>query len=470
MAHKIPNEILVMLNEIAERLDHLALRLVTSWPTDHLPDLVFKIFSEFPLITGRPIEIYRSKFPDVLEFLEWDRIESIKSKVATPASAIDQLLSDFDAATGIEKTNYFGRLAKAFQMGLLSEEQKKKFGNTVWKNPDNTGFPADFPSVFKWFFLELPYPNGVSAKQSLHDYLKNVSFPTQQSSRPVNMTAGHISVCSEFIGASKMFAEIGWTSDDSENLFIKLSSWWDNDKKYLNESITKKEIDLADEYRARSKNIVNLLCVAIIPILSETALSKQEAEIMRVIQEMTALDIYTSEAMAQLFLRKRLESDKVYPSILTDALSNDPSRVRKAIIGIALLLKPGLHPLSHAEQENFVSVIVDAIKWRRSEAIVPALANLNEIIRYPVKLSNHQMKDVLLGLEYLIKDSNISYEGGQIASEYRLYAREMSAKLSFTLYQNLKSVGMQVPPVLEQWREICHDPREFAEIRNQWSR
>jgi hypothetical protein len=50
-----------------------------------------------------------------------------------------------------------------------------------------------------------------------------------------------------------------------------------------------------------------------------------------------------------------------------------------------------------------------------------------------------------------------------------LCIRKWSAQLAYRLYQNYQKLNIQVPEVIDEWRNLCQRTEEFVEIRNAWA-
>jgi len=449
-------------------IDHLTKRLVASWPIEHLPELISRIISEFPIVTGVHRQL-QSDFPDPLDFVDREVPIDNKEKILVPVEVLNKLLTDFENASDGNKEAILDRLIKVIRYGLLSTEQNDQFGDALWRKVDDSGFPADFKKIFRWFFLELPHPSSADVEKLLHIYLQNLKFSVIGQSKSISITGGQCSSCSEVLAASKVLNRIGWTPDDAINLLKKIMDWWSIDKHFLSETNRTSLSERSKEFKGRFQNAIHTLEVAVIPFLSDQTLRGNAEGLEKFINEIASLGMSAIELKMAVFLRGPNDFGKIFANISSDILSDDFFRTIRAIIVVTRLLDPKLVVLKEVDRESILALVVGVVKWRKATALIPALANLNVILQYPAIQLKHYRDDVFIGLQHIAAESELSYENSPIPLHDRLFVRKEAAALAHTLYSAAFVKGEAVHPSLEIWKAICHDPREFAEIRNQWT-
>ena len=118
---------------------------------------------------------------------------------------------------------------------------------------------------------------------------------------------------------------------------------------------------------------------------------------------------------------------------------------------------------------DILYLLSQQVKWRRREALVSTLNAIDIIIsEYSHYLDEKLLSDLLIGLKYLCDESNPVYIEVDVDILDILSYRKSSAHLAFTLFQYFSNKKEDIPHIIIDWKNICFDKNEFAEIRNQW--
>ena len=88
--------------------------------------------------------------------------------------------------------------------------------------------------------------------------------------------------------------------------------------------------------------------------------------------------------------------------------------------------------------------------------------------KYPGFLNRKILKELLIGLDLLIIESNQNNELNSMDIQEKLIVRKSAANLAYKLFQYYTFKKESIPNTILSWKEICADPNEFAEIRNSW--
>jgi hypothetical protein len=77
-------------------------------------------------------------------------------------------------------------------------------------------------------------------------------------------------------------------------------------------------------------------------------------------------------------------------------------------------------------------------------------------------------RDVVTGLGKLSSETNPLTKETIPDIADRLLYRKFGALLAFALHKLYSSRGVKIPSEILEWKKICSDAEEFAEIRNAW--
>jgi len=450
-------------------IDHLAQRLVASWPPEELTNLISIVISEFPIIKVQHPG-FRSDFPDLLEFIENELPPKVFDRIKVSTDCVDRIISDFENASDDHRFIFLSRISKLLKYKLLSDDQKVRFGTSLWRTTDDSGFPTGFESIFRWYFLKLPYPSNIDVDQKLRTFLQSLKFPVRGNAKSISISGGQCRPCSEIINACDMLHRVGWSSDDALNLLKKIKAWWESDKHFLIDGDKNNFSDRPKELRGRFQKAVRTLEVAAIPLLSDESFQDNNEDIKSLLTEMNTSGISVIELKVALFLKSPNNLETLLVDIEADILSDDLLLAVRAIVAVTILLDPkNKHAINEKDRDQLYSLIVGPIKWRKSKAIIPALANFKLLLQQPMTDWERYIPEILPGLQNIANESNLAYEDGPISPHDRLFVRQAAASLSHALFIFYSKKGLPISPVLEKWKSICHDPGEFAEIRNQWA-
>ena len=446
----------------------LVKRLVASWPPGHLHELIFIVFTQFPITDPtRPLE--DREFPDPLDFVDRDDALKVAANIHLPPKVIDDLIEEFDRKPIDKRQAQFSKLAHGFDYGLMSETQKLRFSQSLWKELGKDGFPKGLDNIFRWCFVGLPHPEVADVENTYHAYLSALQFPAIGNVKSFPITGGQCPACSEIIGGARFLNQVKWTSDDASSLFRKLLIWWQTDSHFL------KELGDHDSFNERRKELrskfskaARALASGVIPFLSGELFQQDGEKLKALTREMGELTVPVAELKGAYLIRTGV-ADEYIADIVSDVLSNDEILAITGVFALTTLLDPKRNAnIAKFDQEALLSPLVGAIKWRSAMILPWALANYRVASEYTTSAWKAGINDVLFGLERLLEESSLSNQNSLIPTSDRLHVRQYAASLAFRLYLYFQEQGLQIPPGIEGWKRVCTDLNEFAEIRNQW--
>lgn len=416
-------------------------------------------------------------YPDPFRFLSITK-ESIAEfgPIDLEIPEITLIIDKASSSNAHERKTAILRLTRLFEWNLLNIEQENLFSEAVWSQlDDKTKLPVN-TGLRNFSFISLPHPEGIDPVKLFKTYVHNSTFPVHKFSgeKGVRITNGWSMLCIDIIRATKTsFSEYGieWSYDELKDIFHRLLKWWDADKDYLEKS-ARPEPDgsIPDEFKRRFSNIVNILSKVIIPGLYSVSDIEIKSELTRLLKELKKYGVPCMSAKAASISIFPEESRYVFKEIETSFESGDQDKSNDAIEGIFQLLTS----YNARKIDNFPLNLWDCIsqqfKWRLIPGLLPSMNLVIEILRnMPDILLDPVLENILISLDYLIDETNLTSGQSHIESARRLDYRLKSASLAYSIYKYMKERDIPIPAVIEEWEKICLSSEEFAEIRNQWA-
>lgn len=449
-------------------IDHLAQRLVSSWPPEQMGYLILKCLSEFPII-GDPSEFVRREFPEILGYFEPVDSETKSIQIVLSESVTENFLSQFENSNNNGRQPFFDRLHSIYKFNLMNEEQKIRFGSAIWKIKDATGFPAGLDSVYRWYFFKLPHVENIDIASRIHNFFSEMNFSTMNGNKKISAGLAQNRSFYEIINGSHILEEINWTSQNAVSLFQKIIQLWDSDKHTVAKAKGSSSDLRFEENTKYFHAMARVVELAVVPFLTDEEFSEIKADLCRLIAEMNLDEVPTSELEAALFERNPFDLRSILLTIERDVLSDIRLKATRGVIAATKILKSEkCATIEFADYDKLVTLLVEAIKWRKPNSLIPALANFQLIVIDSDQRWRMHLPQLLLGLQMILDETKLNYEGGPIPLADRLFARKEAARLSFELNRIFTEEGISIPHVVASWHTVCLSSNEFAEIRNEW--
>lgn len=457
-----------------EGIYNLMRRLILSLSIEEQYELLPK-FLEFPILLDLN-EIEEREFPDPFQFISIDSefigdFDSVEISNETIEDLIKRISSN-----GKERKIASLRLGELYELNLLNSEQIEEFSKALWSQIDrDSGFPEDAYS-YKFIFLKLPHPSNVDPSSLFKEFVFKERIPIQslKQDEGIPITNGDIIICDEILGgANKKFLKnnrMKWSEQEALVILKRLIEWWNYDKKYLKDDIPVPFGSISDEFHARFRNLVDILSIVIAPILSVDTTKEVKESILKLFKEFDEFNIPFIRAKASFIHLFDYNISDIYMDIVDEISSKNNPRIFDAINAIFKILDFIKHSANFKNEMNkFIDLICQQIKWRREESLVSSLNAVSLIlIDFPEYLNEKHLEDILLGLKYIIIESDPKYMESNTDIPNRLSYRKAAAYLAFRLFLYYSEKEEVIPQVIFDWKKICFDENEFAEIRNQW--
>lgn len=416
-------------------------------------------------------------------------------------------------------------LTKLYELGLLDNEQEKKFKEALWYKTDHYGLP-DNTELPKFMFLKLPSPKNI-AQQRFKEYIQSTFFP---SLYPLRIDEKNTKTCLDYfdllekyppeIALSKMeptyistpqsdskicenkhlpnkivntnkFNSTIFTEEDIKRFSQDFIKWWKECKDDLgkNGTPTKPMLLSANQYQKTIiEDMLKLLSEVIIPKLTKNS-TDEIKKIETLLAELRDCNLPSLRAEAAYFINISPDPERkkqLYEQIdeaLTSKNKDTRGDALDAICKIIIHCFKNQTDSVSAEASDAISMLSEYIKWCQTDfislglqSITLILEELQNIIGATQKNAENTMnslegllKTTLKRLKRLLDDT--AYDDNQdldfdLKVEVRLYSSILAEKL----WRYYASRGIKMPETLKKWRSACLSENEFAEIRNPWWR
>lgn len=441
-------------------VDKLVKYLVKSFTTLEQYKLIPE-FLEFPLL---PDSDFLNEYPDPFSFIANEEIEKVNNKTKIDIDTINKLISFLDKDNPKRK-DAITRFIVLFQIGLLSKTAQEKFAKALWESVDNNGFPAN-TNYYYFAFLKFPYPKTIAPDELLRNYIQNSEIPIQSNEKgnSISITNGDYSLFHNIIGTTNKNIDYKWQTKEINKLIENIIDWWNADKHYLNDSMPRFGGSMADEFKARFKNMIKIFSNLI--ILYTTEISKENIiNIKILLNELKRFGMEDLEAKASFIKIFPEEKNILYSEIIKRLYSINEIEILDAVNATSVLISQDEEDL-----KNILSSILDNIKCRSKvgldryiDAIYIVLKNNKKLITKDI------LSDLEIGLSYLLAEIAIEQDDSDEQVSEKILTQQKTSKLLVSLKKYyIEDLKIDLPQYILDWEKICLDINEFSEIRNIW--
>jgi hypothetical protein len=348
---------------------------------------------------------------------------------------------------------------------------------------DNSGLPKNNHSL-KIASLMLPEPQPGLAKERVKAYLLSQEFYRQARQHespdqgisfgiafgPQNLTLEWCRATTQVPvqGQPSSPHQIDWSSSEAAVLLDKVVSWWDEQKRFLNDAAGIPMI--SDNLHRDFTGVVDLLMKVVMPRLRVDDILHRDVA-LRLITELDENGIAVLPVLPfVLQLIPELYQD-VASRIQAGMFSNESTKTDSALLGLRDWIIYSIHKGLPAPPPHFLDHLVSFIAGRFAIAVDRALIYLTDIlITVPEVLEERHLELVLLGLDSLISETDVRASLGTDTIEFadKPYVRRRAAKLARQLARYYEYRSTAIPSTIENWRvAIESDP--LADVRSVWS-
>jgi len=441
-------------------IKNLTRRLIASFSDEEILKNI-PLLMQFPIIP-EPKNAALAEYIEPFKFIDSSNLRNtINIKIDT--HHIDHLIS---LAENIDKRELvLVRLIRLWELALIPEEQINKIAKLLWNKIDKkTGFPSD-TNYYNFAFINLPHPKNKNPEELLRNYITATPFDiiAHKKERRISMTGGNIRICIEIEGTTNPDINFTWKKKDIALLVSRLIEWWDSDKKYLQKNDANQFGSTHDEFKYRFDHLHSILS-EIVSVHIEYVSREDLINLKRIISEASEYNlphINTKAAFCHVFPEFQNE---VKSLIFNNLFARSRDKVVDALSACVKLIKS-----SSQDTIDLVKLISENIR----SLLNTDLKGFLNVITFVVSdhsdlLDDKILNDLQIGLNNLIPETKIEEEDTDEQVHYKLIYRREAAHLTVALSKYFTSQKINIPDYVSQWKELCINPNEFAEIRNVW--
>ncbi len=400
-----------------------------------------------------------SEFINPVQFVSSTELKGYKESIQIDKNTIQNLFSV--ASSFDNKRRKWGCeiLAKLYDVQLLSTSQINRFGKILWKKIESD-FPSD-TDFYKFSFLFLPHPKDIHVDYLYKEYLKKLEIPEKINANSYSFGTGN-HIFSELRNGHRIKL---WQFVEVENIFNRLIKWWDLGKNHLNKSVLF-DGDIVEEMN----NLKKVLIEFIFPyFISQSNIPKDVyANIEKIVSEFNEFGLFNLELRISILSLSDIEEYNLINEIKIALRSNN----EKGVLDALWATNRFLQLFKEKNYDNCLLLLDEIgkyIEWRKNVELdqVLNLARL-AILETNLLIESGFIGSCLLGLEYLIEESELRSEinSGELAK--KLEVRVACVKLAAVLSELFKRKKKKIPEVLSSWESITKLDTEFAEVKVAW--
>jgi len=449
-------------------INNLTNRLIESLSNHQQYNIIPKLL-EFPVL-GNIDPVTEREFLNPFHFLRINKEHILnweKSKIEE--AQIRSLLIQSNSKVQSIRRWAVTSLVQLYQLDLLGTVLSAEFGNTLWAQVDEYGFPANTVYKHRYIFINIAHPKEIDVVSLFKKYVQSTSFLIQKNKGKsgVSITRGNIPVCKDLVHASKY---IVWGEDEVIFILMRVVEWWDADKEYLKKDEQGSPfVSISDEFRSRFINLINILEEVILPTLNPKTHKDIKDTVGRILSELEKYGLPSLRAEARSIYVFPERKKEIISKIENALVSNNNELVADGLEAILIVLLNYKNSQNEPEISYLLDLLGQIIKWRRKYGLAQALDAVAILINKRPDLCTHELEDcVLKGLAQLADETNLLSNFFQFDVFEKLLLRRSAASLAYIMYENYSKQGKQVQATIKKWEEICRSEKEFAEIRNQW--
>ncbi len=441
-------------------IDKLVQFLIKSFSAKERYGLI-PMLLDFPIIADPDT---RDPFPDLIQFLGFRDLQQT-NKIKVNLTKIEEtisLLSDDNFKRKVAIT----RLITLWQNNLLNKTQENKFAKALWKKLDKNGFPKD-AAYYYFAFISFPHPKNINPEELLRIYFENTHFPIEEKKEKgsgISITNGDFFIFHNIIGASNTDINYQWNRKEINKLLSNCIEWWNTDKKYLRQTGDRFMGSIADEFKARFKNMIRIFSEVIVlntHLIDSSLLPKIES----LLNELSEYGMPALEAKVSFLKLFPTTKQIIYDEIQLQLYSKNEEQILDSVNSISILANIG-----NEDIKVLVKNVSENIKSSTEIALDRFLESMNIILKYNYNLFTKDiLNDLEIGFEFLFKEVYIQNDDTEEIVHKKLLIQRCASILIVSLkkyYSDIITVSL--PEYISKWENTCLNVNEFSEIRNIW--
>ena len=373
-----------------------------------------------------------------------------------PTNKIDCLLDQL-AEQGDDKDWLKVSLMWLCRHELLGEQQVLRFRSLFWEGIEAADIPA-VPGLYSFECIRVPPLDEVDIEPRVKEHLQT----------KIRANIGASSLVEVLEELRQSIAMVNWLAEEVEEILDEFIDWWGKNKIQL-------LLDAPTPLGRQSDRTKNTIW-RIVSVLSEL-LNKLNIDEVKNIRE-GKLDDFIADLDGQGIAVVRMEvailqeqstaRTELLERLSKKLLDNDRYNVIDALWGARLLASKIEGRETEIEFDHVRTKLVQGVEWRHRPALDTRLKIISRLVHdYSWFLSNETENSVLRGLEQIaVETTPINIIGND--EDGLISIRVAAANLAFEISQRYQCSEEEAPETIQQWRLICEDQNEFAEVINMW--
>lgn len=429
-------------------LDVLISSLMSSFSDEQIKALIPRL-AQMPFLNDRYGEIRY----EALYYVD----HPVEIGEALDPNIVDSLFDQLGAGVKYDQI-IFCRLLFLNKCGLLTSQQQKRLGETLWLKRDRNGFPAD-TIYYRFAFLSFPHPKDVDPNALIKKYLKDCRMPHVGKSGTIGVYGGRLPVLHEIEGIMSRGEHFVWDAETLCVICSGLVGMWDSDKEWLLEKEKDGGLSIKEELQNRFIDVATIVALAIAPNykLLERGLLE---DVLRMTMEYEAYGVPSFRM-------------KVAWGDLLEAPLDYAWEIRKRLVSPDICIV-----------DDCVSAIIDMFK--KGEDVVEWVGLMSECFR---SNSQHEVMPIIVGLEFFVKkeafrnnktiSSNVVLGLERLYHETEIVSNETEATTNKKMHLRLKVAPMvkclldhnkirHYEDVLAMWNSYYKSEETCWDIRNKY--
>ena len=429
-------------------LDVLVSSLMSSFSEEQIKALIPRL-ARMPFLNDRYGEIRY----EALYYAD----HPVEVDEALDPDVVDSLFDQFGVGVKYDQI-IICRLLFLNKCGLLTAQQQKRLGETLWLKRDRYGFPTD-TIYYRFAFLSFPHPNDVDPDALIKKYLRDYRMPHVGKSGTISIYGGHLPILHEIKGIMGRGECFIWDAETLCGVCSGLVGMWDSDKEWLLKKETDGGLSIKEELQLRFEDVTTIVARAVAPnyrLLEQCLLE----DVLRMTMEYEAYGLPSFRmkvAFGDLLkapldyaweIRKRLVSPDIrFVDDCVSAIIDLFKRGEKVVEWVRLMSE-----CFHSNSQHEVMPIIDGLGFFVK----------NETYRNDTTIS----ANVVLGLERLYDETEIASNETEATANEKMHLRLKVAPMVRCLLDHNKTRHYE--DVLTMWDSYYNSEETCWDIRNKY--
>jgi SIR2-like domain len=385
------------------------------------------------------------------------------------------------------------RLYHLYQSDLLSSDEIQQYKRALWTRRDSkTDLPTDtsFPNSV---FIRLPESEDINPQNLIRDYLLETSIPplilevSHDSGQPGYTIGGTVfSYMATLLNVSNrlfLYDEkdsshlLKWSTEDLNFLLDKIIDYWGEHYGLIRQW---QNIDLMGDKIKEfiASYLIPLLSQVILPNLNQISDHAREY-LDSMFKDIEAMGVPSLALLPPLLASSPDRIKEIESRIKIELRSDNTKYVTAAVYASYYWIVHSYQGKYQASQDNLLNPLINLVVAAK-RPILGDVLNLISILadKIPQLLESFQVEQLLVGLEYLIQDTELTNLSESIYAQEDYFRipiddrpdyRSAAAELAYQLYRWYNRILPEVekPEILLQWQEVCRTD-VLPEVRKAW--